>query len=138
MIPLKTLQELTGNTGKLSQIFLKLKDSSKVDAVVKELKALAKKAEEIFLATDPDREGEAIAWHLLEAAEMDPQRVQRVVFHEITQGAIGIHQGITLALQSTQLFEQQPAFSPRQPQVLTLRIRVEELDRDSLNAIRQK
>jgi DNA topoisomerase-1 len=41
-------------------------------SVVKELKSLAKKAEEIFLATDPDREGEAIAWHLMEAAEIDP------------------------------------------------------------------
>jgi len=56
--------------------------------VVKELKKEAGKAEEIFLATDPDREGEAIAWHLIEAAEMDPQRVKRVVFHEITKPAI--------------------------------------------------
>lgn len=57
-------------------------------AVVKELKAEANRAEEIFLATDPDREGEAIAWHLLEAAELDKQRVKRVVFHEITKPAI--------------------------------------------------
>ncbi len=57
-------------------------------AVVKELKAAAKKAEEIFLATDPDREGEAIAWHLLEAVEIDPAITQRVVFHEITQNAV--------------------------------------------------
>lgn len=56
--------------------------------VVKELKAEAAKAEHIYLATDPDREGEAIAWHLLEAAEIDPARVQRVVFHEITRPAI--------------------------------------------------
>lgn len=56
--------------------------------VVKELKALASKAEEIYLATDPDREGEAIAWHLLEAANIDPKISQRVVFHEITQPAI--------------------------------------------------
>ena len=56
--------------------------------VVKELKTLAKTAEEIFLATDPDREGEAIAWHLMEAAEIDPQISKRVVFHEITQPAI--------------------------------------------------
>jgi DNA topoisomerase-1 len=56
--------------------------------VVKELKADAKKAEEIFLATDPDREGEAIAWHLLEAAEIEPERTKRVVFHEITKSAI--------------------------------------------------
>ena len=57
-------------------------------AVVKELKELAKTAEEIFLATDPDREGEAIAWHLLESAEIDPNISKRVVFHEITQAAI--------------------------------------------------
>jgi len=56
--------------------------------VVKELKALAKTAEEVFLATDPDREGEAIAWHLMQAAEIDPQISKRVVFHEITQPAI--------------------------------------------------
>lgn len=57
-------------------------------AVVKELKELAKNAEEVYLATDPDREGEAIAWHLLEAAQIDPQVTHRVVFHEITQPAI--------------------------------------------------
>ncbi|HEY3344652.1 MAG TPA: type I DNA topoisomerase [Anaerolineaceae bacterium] len=56
--------------------------------VVKELKELAKTAEEIYLATDPDREGEAIAWHLMEAAAIDPQISRRVVFHEITQPAI--------------------------------------------------
>jgi DNA topoisomerase-1 len=57
-------------------------------AIVKELKELARGAEEIFLATDPDREGEAIAWHLLESAEIDPSLSKRVVFHEITQSAI--------------------------------------------------
>ncbi len=56
--------------------------------VVKEIKALSQGAAEIYLATDPDREGEAIAWHLMEAAEMDPQRTQRVVFHEITSNAV--------------------------------------------------
>ena len=56
--------------------------------VVKELKTLAKGAEEIFLATDPDREGEAIAWHLMEAASIDPKLSKRVVFHEITEPAI--------------------------------------------------
>lgn len=56
--------------------------------VVKELKLLAKKAEEIFLATDPDREGESISWHLLEAAQIDPARTKRVVFHEITAPAV--------------------------------------------------
>ena len=56
--------------------------------VVKELKAAAAKAKEIYLATDPDREGEAIAWHVLESAEMDPAITQRVVFQEITKTAI--------------------------------------------------
>ncbi len=56
--------------------------------VVKELKALAQHAEEVYLATDPDREGEAIAWHLLEAAQINPNLSKRVVFHEITQPAI--------------------------------------------------
>jgi DNA topoisomerase I len=57
-------------------------------AVVKDLKELAKQVEEVFLATDPDREGEAIAWHLLESAEIEPELAKRVVFHEITQSAI--------------------------------------------------
>jgi DNA topoisomerase-1 len=56
--------------------------------VVKELKGLAKKAEEVYLATDPDREGEAIAWHLMEAAQIEPKLAKRVVFHEITEPAI--------------------------------------------------
>jgi len=56
--------------------------------VVKELKELARTAERVYLATDPDREGEAIAWHLLESAQIDPEITQRVVFHEITQPAI--------------------------------------------------
>ena len=56
--------------------------------IVKDLKAEAKKAEEVYLATDPDREGEAIAWHLMEAAELDEKRVKRVVFHEITKPAV--------------------------------------------------
>lgn len=57
-------------------------------AVVKELKSLAKEAAEIYLATDPDREGEAISWHLLEAAAIEQKLAKRVVFHEITQQAI--------------------------------------------------
>ncbi len=56
--------------------------------VVKELKALAAKAEEVYLATDLDREGEAIAWHLMESAEIKPEITKRVVFHEITRPAI--------------------------------------------------
>ena len=56
--------------------------------VVKELKKLATDSSEIYLATDPDREGEAIAWHLTEAADMAHDRTKRVVFHEITKDAV--------------------------------------------------
>lgn len=56
--------------------------------VVKELKKLADRSEEIYLATDPDREGEAIAWHLIEALEAEEDIVKRVVFHEITKDAV--------------------------------------------------
>lgn len=56
--------------------------------VVKDLKKLANSAAEVYLATDPDREGEAIAWHLQEAVELDPDITQRVIFHEITKPAI--------------------------------------------------
>jgi len=56
--------------------------------VVKDLKAAAAQAREVYLATDPDREGEAIAWHLVEAASIPHERARRVVFHEITKNAI--------------------------------------------------
>jgi len=56
--------------------------------VVKEIKKLAVTADEIFLATDPDREGESISWHLAEAAQIDMGRTKRVVFHEITAPAV--------------------------------------------------
>ncbi len=56
--------------------------------VVKELKQLAKKSAEVYLATDPDREGESISWHLMEAAEIEPTLAKRVTFHEITEPAI--------------------------------------------------
>jgi DNA topoisomerase-1 len=57
---------------------------------VKELKSAAMGAREIYLATDPDREGEAIAWHLLAATELngETKSVKRVVFHEITRDAV--------------------------------------------------
>lgn len=57
-------------------------------AVVTELKNAAKVARMVYLATDPDREGEAISWHLVHAAEIRDVPVQRVVFHEITPEAI--------------------------------------------------
>ncbi len=56
--------------------------------LVAELTALAKNAPEVYLATDPDREGEAIAWHLVELLKIPQERYQRIFFHEITPAAI--------------------------------------------------
>jgi len=56
--------------------------------VVNELKSLAKKSNEVWLATDEDREGEAISWHLCEVLGLDPFNTKRIVFHEITKPAI--------------------------------------------------
>ena len=57
-------------------------------AVVKKLKSLAKKAEMVWLASDEDREGEAIAWHLFEQLKLKDEATKRIVFHEITKKAI--------------------------------------------------
>lgn len=57
-------------------------------AVVKKLKDLAKKADIVWLASDEDREGEAIAWHLAETLKLDKEKIRRIVFHEITKSAI--------------------------------------------------
>lgn len=57
-------------------------------AVVKKLKDLAKKAETVWLASDEDREGEAIAWHLAEELKLKKENTKRIVFHEITKSAI--------------------------------------------------
>jgi DNA topoisomerase-1 len=57
-------------------------------SVVKELKKLAKDSKIVWLASDEDREGEAIAWHLLEELGLDPKNTKRIVFHEITKEAI--------------------------------------------------
>ncbi len=56
--------------------------------VVKDLKAKAKKADEVWLASDEDREGESISWHLAEVLDLDPATTKRIVFHEITKPAI--------------------------------------------------
>ena len=56
--------------------------------VVSELKAQAKKSEAVWLASDEDREGEAISWHLAEVLGLDPKDTRRIVFHEITKPAI--------------------------------------------------
>ncbi|MBK8723227.1 MAG: type I DNA topoisomerase [Saprospiraceae bacterium] len=56
--------------------------------VVKELKEYSKKVDEVWLATDEDREGEAISWHLCQVLDLDPRITKRIVFHEITKPAI--------------------------------------------------
>ena len=66
----------------------KYKVSDDKKKVVKKLKDLAKNAEMVWLASDEDREGEAIAWHLEQALKLDPERTKRIVFHEITKTAI--------------------------------------------------
>ncbi|MCA0395830.1 MAG: type I DNA topoisomerase [Bacteroidetes bacterium] len=58
------------------------------ERVVQELRQLAKKSDEVWLATDEDREGEAISWHLCEVLGLDPKSTKRIVFHEITSPAI--------------------------------------------------
>ena len=58
------------------------------EKTVADLKAAAKDAREIFLATDPDREGEAIAWHIAEIIAKDATDIRRVTFNEITRGAV--------------------------------------------------
>ena len=57
-------------------------------ALVSKLKTLAKNAEMVWLASDEDREGEAISWHLSEELKLDPKKTKRIVFHEITKSAI--------------------------------------------------
>ncbi|MBP7808763.1 MAG: type I DNA topoisomerase [Bacteroidia bacterium] len=58
------------------------------EKIIAELKKLSKGAEMVWLASDEDREGEAISWHLSEALELNPKKTKRIVFHEITKGAI--------------------------------------------------
>ncbi|NBV43321.1 toprim domain-containing protein, partial [bacterium] len=62
-----------------------LKDKAKL---IKDLKKISKTAEHVYIATDPDREGEAIAWHIKESMELPDEKVRRIVFHEITKTAI--------------------------------------------------
>src|SRR6056297_143949 len=61
------------------------KDKKKI---VDELKKLSKSASVVWLASDEDREGEAIAWHLYEVLNLNPDNTKRIVFHEITKEAI--------------------------------------------------
>ncbi len=65
--------------------YIPMKDKAKI---LKELQSIAKKSNMIYLATDPDREGEAIAWHIQESIQAAANKVRRIVFNEITQNAV--------------------------------------------------
>ena len=56
--------------------------------ILAKLRREAKKAEKVYLATDPDREGEAISWHLTYALKLDPEKTMRISFNEITKDAV--------------------------------------------------
>ncbi len=56
--------------------------------LVAEITATAARTKKVYLATDPDREGESIAWHVMDSAQIEPEKVERVVFHEITKEAV--------------------------------------------------
>ena len=58
------------------------------EKIVAEIKNFSEKADKIILATDPDREGEAIAWHIVKACDLDAKNVKRIVFNEITESAV--------------------------------------------------
>ncbi|RAP26352.1 type I DNA topoisomerase [Candidatus Marinamargulisbacteria bacterium SCGC AG-333-B06] len=65
--------------------YVTMKDKSKV---LKDIKQAAQKSELVYLATDPDREGEAIAWHIAQATKLPDTKIKRIVFNEITESAI--------------------------------------------------
>ncbi|MCO4293776.1 type I DNA topoisomerase [Solitalea sp. MAHUQ-68] len=87
-------------------------------AVVSELKKLAKEAEMVWLASDEDREGEAISWHLLQTLGLDEKKTKRIVFHEITKPAIlkaienprGIDYGLVHAQQARRVLDRLVGF----------------------------
>jgi DNA topoisomerase I len=104
----KTIEKILGKDFQVKSCFGHIRDLAKADMgidveknfkptyiippekekVVKELRSLADKSEEVWLATDEDREGEAISWHLCEVLGLNPNTTKRIVFHEITKPAI--------------------------------------------------
>jgi DNA topoisomerase-1 len=86
--------------------------------VIKELKKLVKEAETVWLATDEDREGEAISWHLKEALDLDEKKTRRITFNEITKNAIeeaiqnprDIDQGLVRAQQARRVLDRLVGF----------------------------
>ena len=67
---------------------LSWEETQKGKKTIRELRKICKTINTVYLATDPDREGEAIAWHLTEALKLNPSQTKRIVFHEITKKAI--------------------------------------------------
>ena len=104
----KTIEKILGDDFQVKSCFGHIRDLEKDDMgidiqkgykpryvvpedkekVVRELKQIARKSDEVWLATDEDREGEAISWHLCEVLGLDPVSTKRIVFHEITKPAI--------------------------------------------------
>lgn len=104
----KTIEKILGSDFEVKSCFGHIRDLEKDDMgidvnnhylprykvpddkekVVKELRQLAKKSTEVWLASDEDREGESISWHLAEVLGLDPKTTKRIVFHEITAPAI--------------------------------------------------
>ncbi len=104
----KTIEKILGKDFEVKSCFGHIRDLEKADMgidiannfqpkyivsadktkVVNDLKALAKKSEEVWLASDEDREGESISWHLAEVLKLNPKTTKRIVFHEITSPAI--------------------------------------------------
>jgi DNA topoisomerase-1 len=104
----KTIEKILGSDFEVKSCFGHIRDLEKGDMgidiknnykptyiiseekqkVVRDLKQFAKKSEEVWLATDEDREGEAISWHLCEVLGLNPLTTKRIVFHEITKPAI--------------------------------------------------
>lgn len=93
-----TVMSSYGHIRDLAKKGLEIHDNSRIDPIyeipeekkdlVKKLKAEVKKADMVWLASDEDREGEAIAWHLFEVLGLKPEQTKRIVFHEITKPAI--------------------------------------------------
>lgn len=79
--------------------------------IVTQLKEEAEQAETVWLASDEDREGEAIAWHLYEVLKLKPEHTRRIVFHEITKGAILKAIEIPVTLTSTWSMPSKPDVS---------------------------
>ena len=104
----KTIQKFLGNDYKVTSSYGHIRDLKKRDfsidldnhyqpiyeipedkqELVSNLQKEAKKADMVWLASDEDREGEAISWHLCEVLDLEPERTKRIVFHEITKSAI--------------------------------------------------